>query len=160
MSLPLLISLRTALIDPAFTKASPMDISSFHRDTSVKYPTFAPPPHSSIPVSNEKLAEGIKPLPPRANYHTTDLPPDSRTHTAPIPNQANAIAPATSNPLPGTPAPTPPASPAPPPRPKRQQYQTDQNKPYIFPYSRSMGPGHPSYLVPYAIAEADNLYHR
>jgi hypothetical protein len=115
----------------------------------------------SLPVSNEKLAEGIRPLPPRANYHTTDLPPPSLP-AQPTLNQAggNGPAPNTSNPMPGTPAPTPPASPAPPARPKRQQYQTDQTKPYIFPYSRPGGPSNPSYLVPYAIAEADNLYHR
>lgn len=136
-----------------------MDIASFRRDTSVKYPTFAPPSSSAIPVSNEELAEGIRPLPPRANYHSTDLP-NSRPAPTPMSIQAGAGAPPTSNPLPGTPAPTPPASPAPPVKPKRQQYQTDQTKPYIFPYSRSAGPGHPSYLVPFAIAEADNLYHR
>lgn len=72
-------------------------------------------------------------------------------------------------PMPGTPAPSPQASP-PPAKQKKQQYQTDPNKPFIFPYSRSSaasaGPSGgtdaqgPTSLVPFAIAEADKLYQR
>jgi hypothetical protein len=58
-------------------------------------------------------------------------------------------------PLPGTPAPTPPQSPAP--KTKKQQYQTDPNKPFLFPYTRSSDP---SSLVPFAIQEADKLYQK
>jgi len=58
------------------------------------------------------------------------------------------------NPMNATPAPSPPPSP----KPKKQQYQTDQTKPFVFPFSPQ------AYitkrLVPYAIDEADELYER
>ena len=139
-----------------FTKATPIDISNWRRDTSVKYPTFAPPPSSSVSVPNEKLAEGMKPIPARPNYHSTEI------QSPPWPAPINTVQPVPttqqgSAPLPGTPAPTPPGSPAP--KPKKQQYQTDPNRPFIFPYSRITGET-PSSLVPFAIDEADKLYHR
>lgn len=136
-----------------FTKSTPNDIASFRRDTSVKYPTFAPSAAATISVSNEKLAESLKPIPVRPNYHSTEIPvPVRPPKPAPEP-----LAPA---PLPqsGTPAPSPPASPAAL-KPKKQQFQTDPNKPFIFPFSRT-SLGNPSSLVPFAIAEADRLYHR
>ncbi|WWC89537.1 uncharacterized protein L201_004461 [Kwoniella dendrophila CBS 6074] len=138
-----------------FTKATPIDISSWRRDTAVKYPTFAPPASIAAGVSNEKLAEGIKPIPTRPNYHSTEIPisqpPRYQTN-----GTVNSM-PATSAPLPGTPAPSPPPSP----KPKKQQYQTDPTRPFVFPYSRSstLSIG-PSSLVPFAISEADKLYHR
>jgi hypothetical protein len=54
----------------------------------------------------------------------------------------------------GTPAPSPPPSP----KPKKQQYQTDQTKPFVFPFSPAAYVS--SRLVPYAIEEADQLYGR
>jgi len=57
--------------------------------------------------------------------------------------------------LPATPAPTPPQSPVQ--KTKKQQYQTDPNKPFLFPYTRS---GDPTSLVPFAIQEADKLYQK
>ena len=57
--------------------------------------------------------------------------------------------------LPATPAPTPPQSPVA--KTKKQQYQTDPNKPFLFPYTRS---GDPTSLVPFAIQEADKLYQK
>ncbi|KAG8780115.1 Factor arrest protein 11, partial [Serendipita sp. 398] len=51
-----------------------------------------------------------------------------------------------------TPAPSPPPSP----KPKKQQYQTDQTKPFVFPFSAASYIS--SRLVPYAIDEADDLY--
>lgn len=66
---------------------------------------------------------------------------------------ASTPAPQGSAPLPGTPAPTPPQSPLQ--KPKKQQYQTDPTKPFLFPYSRSAVT---SSLVPFAIQEADKLY--
>ncbi|WWD17501.1 hypothetical protein CI109_101942 [Kwoniella shandongensis] len=136
--------------DKNFTKASPIDIANWRRDTSTKYPTFAPPSSNVIPIPNEKLAEGVKPIPARPNYHSTELPPA-------LPRQQGNGAPLTSHPLPGTPAPSPPPSPAP--KQKKQQYQTDPTRPFVFPYSRSSGNA-PTSLVPFAIAEADKLYHR
>ncbi|KAK6910328.1 hypothetical protein I203_104360 [Kwoniella mangroviensis CBS 8507] len=131
-----------------FTKATPVDISTWRRDTAVKYPTFAPPPSVVAGVSNDKLAEGIKPIPARPNYHSTEIPVSQ-------PRQQSTCASATSAPLPGTPAPSPPPSP----RPKKQQYQTDPTRPFVFPYSRASAIA-PTSLVPFAISEADKLYHR
>jgi hypothetical protein len=42
--------------------------------------------------------------------------------------------------------------------PKKQQYQTDPNKPFLFPYTRGNDSTTP--LVPFAIQEADKLYHK
>ena len=56
----------------------------------------------------------------------------------------------------GTPAPSPPPSP----KPKKQQFQTDPTRPFVFPYSRVSGSGGPTDLVPFAISEADRLYHQ
>ncbi|OCF42790.1 hypothetical protein I317_03392 [Kwoniella heveanensis CBS 569] len=132
------------------TKSSPLDITTWRRDTAVKYPTFAPPPSIVAGVSNEKLSEGMKPIPARPNYHSTEIPVSQPRY------QSNAPPP-TSNPLPGTPAPSPPPSPAA--KPKKQQYQTDPTRPFVFPYSRSSASA-PTSLVPFAISEADKLYHR
>nr|XP_018263299.1 uncharacterized protein I303_04793 [Kwoniella dejecticola CBS 10117]OBR85457.1 hypothetical protein I303_04793 [Kwoniella dejecticola CBS 10117] len=133
------------------TKATPVDISTWRRDTAVKYPTFAPPTTVVAGVPNEKLAEGIKPLPSRPNYHSTEIPAsqprNSQIYTSPAASG--------SNPLPGTPAPSPPPSP----KPKKQQYQTDPTRPFVFPYSRTSAIA-PSSLVPFAISEADKLYHQ
>lgn len=133
-----------------------MDITSFRRDISVKYPTFAPSSSTTISVPNDRLADGMKPLPQRPNYHTTDLP-DTSLDMASAPGGPGTPAPHPSSlPQPGTPAPTPPGSPAPK---KKSQYQTDPTRPYVFPFSRH-GRGDPSSLVPFAIAEADRLYHQ
>jgi hypothetical protein len=132
-----------------------MDITNFHRDTSVKYPTFFPNPAPDSIAPPERLAEGIKPIPARPNYHSTEIPTVSKTsvHHPPPTNPSQQL------PQPATPAPTPPGSPAPPPKQKKQQYQTDPNKPFIFPYSRSAN-GPPGSLVPFAIDEAERLYHK
>lgn len=134
-----------------------MDITNFHRDTSVKYPTFFPTPVQDTIVPTERLSEGIKPIPARPNYHSTEMPsvPKSKQSTGPSTVPAAAAPP----PQPATPAPTPPGSPAPQPKAKKQQYQTDPNKPFIFPYSRSSN-GPPGSLVPFAIDEAEKLYHK
>jgi hypothetical protein len=58
---------------------------------------------------------------------------------------------------PGTPAPTPPQTPLQ--KPKKLQFQTDPSRPFVFPYSQTTQ-GPPSSLVPYAIDEADKLYHQ
>ncbi|EIW70890.1 hypothetical protein TREMEDRAFT_68268 [Tremella mesenterica DSM 1558] len=137
-----------------FTKATPIDISSFRQDTSIKYPTFSPSPSFSIPVSNERLAEGIKPLPSRPNYYSTEIPAPSK----PPPESVAQPPPQPTQPMPGTPAPSPPPSPIPM-KPKKQQFQTDPNKPFVFPFSRLSLNG-PGSLVPYAIDEADKLYHK
>lgn len=124
----------------------------------MKYPTFAPasPKQTFVPVTNEKLAEGTKPIPARSNFHATEQP-DSN----PLGN-AGHTGPGAAQPLPGTPAPSPPPSPAPGPqnaRVKKMQFQTDPTRPFVFPYSHSTANGASS-LVPFAISEADKLYHQ
>ena len=94
----------------------------------------------------------MKPLPPRTNYHSTEIPPaPPSTLRDPL---ASTPAP-TPTALPATPAPTPPPSPIQ--KTKKQQYQTDPNKPFLFPYTRSSDP---TSLVPFAIQEADKLYQK
>ena len=60
-------------------------------------------------------------------------------------------------PQPATPAPSPPPSPSS--KPKKQQYQTDQSRPFLFPFSRTQA-GKEARLVPFAIDEADRLYNK
>ncbi|OXB40175.1 hypothetical protein J007_00005 [Cryptococcus neoformans] len=151
------LSREQAGLDPNtkyFTKASPIDIASWHRDTATKYPTFAPPRCSAHPVPSDKLAESTRPIPPRPNYHSTEMP---RAPPRPQPQPSAPTANNPSLPMPGTPAPSPPPSPAPPK--KKQQFQTDPSRPFVFPYSRSFA-AVPSSLVPFAISEADKLYHQ
>lgn len=46
-------------------------------------------------------------------------------------------------------------------KPKKQQYQTDQTKPFVFPFSRSAGESSKGgRFVPRAIDEADQLYEK
>ena len=151
-------------------KASPLDIEAFRHETSVKYPTFAPPqqplplrsispdslsPRPNPPLFTSRLAQAYSPIPVRHHYHHDDpdsahsgLPSGPHSH---FPQQhSNGYRP---NPQPATPAPTPPPSP----KPKKQQYQTDQNRPFLFPFSRTRL-GKDAKLVPFAIDEADRLY--
>lgn len=101
---------------------------------------------NGVPVPTESLADSVKPLPARSNYHSTEIPQSNSNSF----NPNN-----TSLPQPGTPAPTPPQTPQQ--RPKKLQFQTDPTRPFVFPYSQSTQ-GPPSSLVPYAIEEADKLY--
>ncbi|BEJ14883.1 hypothetical protein CspHIS471_0406500 [Cutaneotrichosporon sp. HIS471] len=132
-----------------FAKTTPIDIANWRRDTSTKYPTFAPSPSqgTGVPVSTEALADSIRPLPARPNYHSTEIPSSSSSPFSPSNHP--------SMPQPGTPAPTPPQTPQQ--RPKKLQFQTDPTRPFVFPYSQSTQ-GPPASLVPYAIEEADQLY--
>ena len=126
-------------------------------------------------LQREKLAQAIEPIPIRSSYHSSveeGLPPAfvsraSARQTGPLPAQPaqagqQQVQGGPSNPqnLPqaGTPAPSPPPSPQV--KPKKQQYQTDQTKPFVFPFTRSQGPGSTSRLVPRAIDEADQLYEK
>jgi hypothetical protein len=167
-------------------KCSPMDIEAFRQETAIKYPTFMPP--ASNPVSTQeaelkapttilklppptliasRLAEAYSPIPVRHHYHH-DSPADSyqhglhgqNTNGLPFhPHQQQQQQPYRATPQPATPAPTPPQSP----KPKKQQYQTDQGRPFLFPFSKSelSSSGHSNMrLVPFAVDEADALYNR
>lgn len=136
-----------------FTKASPMGLDHFRKDSSVKYPTFtALPDPEAVPL--KKLAEAVQPMPIRANYHSSVEEGLPRAFVEPVAQQK--VIPPTSLPQPGTPAPSPP--PTPPMKAKKQQYQTDPTRPFVFPFSRYQGGFGPSRLVPYAIDEAERLH--
>ncbi|KAG1892727.1 hypothetical protein F4604DRAFT_1701262 [Suillus subluteus] len=152
-------------------KCTPFDIETFRQETSVKYPTFTPPvpptqldtpPIKPAPsVSTSKLAQAYSPIPVRHHYHHDDTDsqhsglPSSLNHQpfqSHVPNTGYR-----PGPQPATPAPSPPPSP----KPKKQQYQTDQNRPFLFPFSRKSRFGaNNDRLVPFAIDEADKLYNR
>ncbi|CAL1700892.1 unnamed protein product [Somion occarium] len=145
-------------------KASPLDIEAFHQEISVKYPTFTPP-HSTppevkrVPITTDRLAQAYSPIPVRHHYdhdetdiHHSGLPPGSQPHPFHAQNNSSGFR---GMPQPPTPAPSPPPSP----KPKKQQFQTDQNRPFLFPFSRRLGQRN-ARLVPYAIDEADKLYHK
>jgi hypothetical protein len=137
----------------------------------VKYPTFTPRPvppaqletpqiKPTLSVPTSKLAQAYSPIPVRHHYHHDDADPQHSGIPASLnqpfqphgPNQGYRPIP-----QPATPAPSPPPSP----KPKKQQYQTDQNRPFLFPFSRRTRFGvNNDRLVPFAVDEADKLYNR
>lgn len=157
-------------------KSSPMDIEVFHNETSIKYPTFLaaaepPPSFSEAPftklspaVLTSRLAKAYTPIPVRHHYHHEEIEAAHGGHQHGMQSQFYPQQPPMHhqnqggfrpNPQPATPAPSPPPSP----KPKKQQYQTDQTRPFLFPFSRSQAGKLPR-LVPFAIDEADRLYNR
>ncbi|KAI5478586.1 hypothetical protein MNV49_004845 [Pseudohyphozyma bogoriensis] len=138
------------------TKVAPPDFQSFRNEITSKYPSYVatgltePYP----PVDLDRISAASAPTPVRAtfsyhinpNHEPSNLP-------APPPNQQ-----------PVTPAPTPPQSPAPtgpPPKPKKQQFQTDQSKPFVLPFGpANAGPKGRPRNVPQSIDEAAELYRR
>jgi hypothetical protein len=161
-------SLRSSLAMPM--KSSPLDIEIFHQETAVKYPTFIPQQIPQIenasskpapPLTSSKLAQAYSPIPIRHHYHHDDsdpaagLPPNS-SHPFPLQQSNSGGSGYRAPPQPATPAPTPPPSP----KPKKQQYQTDQGRPFLFPFARNQGGRNAQRLVPFAIDEADKLYNR
>ncbi|KAH7868803.1 uncharacterized protein C8R40DRAFT_1268994 [Lentinula edodes] len=144
-------------------KSSPLDIEAFRQETYVKYPTFVPPqpPPAAFetPILKQvrgqvasKLAQAYSPIPVRHHYHTEDDSYSNLPHHNP--SFQNPSAPFRPNSQPATPAPSPPPGP----KPKKQQYQTDQTRPFLFPFSKTQGRA--ARLVPFAIDEADKLYNR
>jgi hypothetical protein len=133
----------------------------FRQETSVKYPTFTSPPEPAPPTSQiaaAKLAQAFSPIPVRHHYDhdETDSQAPHGTHPHSFhPNQQQNMPFRPGGLQPATPAPSPPPSP----KPKKQQYQTDQNRPFLFPFSRSRF-GRDAKLVPFAIDEADKLYNK
>jgi hypothetical protein len=117
------------------TKASPLDLQAFQDEVAVKYPTYAPSRRrDDLPF--DKIASAVAPLPIRKPNGTQ--------------NEANGGN-GGMNLMPGTPAPSPPPTP----KANKQKYQTDQTRPFVFPYSTSVqGPR----TVPFSIEEASQLY--
>ena len=136
----------------------------------MKYPTFGPPQqrtsahaarelHSPVPIPTYKLAQAYSPIPVRHHYEHDES--DMSQPSMPQMLAQQPFQPGAFRPMPATPAPSPPPSP----KPKKQQFQTDQNRPFLFPFSKSTlrrraGGGGGSALVPFAIDEADQLYHK
>lgn len=117
------------------TKATPLDLHNFQDEVAVKYPTYSSATRKPGDLPYDKIASAVAPIPPRKTMASTG---DA--------NGANGTAA-----FPGTPAPSPPPSP----KPNKQKYQTDQSRPFVFPYSKSVqGPR----MVPYSIEEASKLY--
>ncbi|KAF7331855.1 hypothetical protein MKEN_00065600 [Mycena kentingensis (nom. inval.)] len=147
-------------------KSTPLDMENFRQETAVKYPTFIPPaqPASAsaptiiapkpVSVTTSRLAQAYSPIPVRHHYHHDEAAVNI-PHGGPHPFHAQQPG-GGRPPQPATPAPTPPP---PSPKPKKQQYQTDQTRPFLFPFSRNRF-DKDARLVPFAVDEADRLYNR
>ncbi|KAH9918243.1 N1221-domain-containing protein [Epithele typhae] len=141
-------------------KASPIDLEMFRQEISMKYPTFNPNAvkvPAAVPVDTSKLSHAYAPIPVRHHYEHDggDSQHQDQTHSGM--QHYGGSQPGSSfraMPQPATPAPSPPPSP----KPKKQQFQTDQSRPFLFPFSRSRIGYNDSRLVPFAIDEADKLY--
>ncbi|KAI1438879.1 hypothetical protein GGR50DRAFT_638231 [Xylaria sp. CBS 124048] len=107
--------------------ASPLDYHVFRQEIVSKYPSYIPP-QSKIPLD----ADNISLLPPLPNHPTRNngsngifpAPPGLQSGGASILHQPVHIA---------TPAPSPPPSPAMGKGAKKQNYQTNQNFPFLYP---------------------------
>jgi hypothetical protein len=152
-------------------KSTPIDINVFHTEMTVKYPTFSAPtvptvvPNTS--VTTAKLAEAYNPIPVRHHYNHDDgehmMHPGHHNMSFHQGGPQSGFRPI---PQPATPAPSPPPSP----KPTKKMYQTDQTRPFLFPFSSASSRGlafgrgardaRDGTLVPFAIAEAERLYNR
>lgn len=149
-------------------KTTPIDIEIFRQEMTVKYPTFTPPAqpppslvHAPIAkVANpaqltRRLSEAYSPIPIRHHYHHDEPEPPMSISQQNSQNFGQQTF-MRGYPQPPTPVPSPPPGP----KPKKQLYQTDQNRPFLFPFSKSTFRGDDPKLVPFAIDEADRLYNR
>lgn len=110
--------------------ASPLDYHVFRQEITSKYPAYVPP-QPAIPLEAENTSI-LPPLtnqqPPSRNHHATGIlppPPNAPGGGASILNQPVHIA---------TPAPSPPPSPGAGGKAgKKQNYQTNQNFPFMYP---------------------------
>ncbi|WAR55265.1 hypothetical protein PtB15_6B3 [Puccinia triticina] len=133
-------------------KVSPLDFYTFRKEIITKYPTYVPPDVSEIYLARLAAAAAPTPIRPSAMYHPANstIPHDPSGQIKALPN---------NNLQPGTPAPSPPPSPQQ--KLKKQQFQTDQTRPFVLPFSaanaKMSSNGVPS-LVPRSIDEAGELY--
>jgi hypothetical protein len=144
-------------------KTTPIDFEVFHQETTTKYPSFSPPPVPPVvqkaSISTSKLAEAYNPIPIRHHYHHDDQDMGSMMHQG-QPGMFNPNGPSGFRPQAATPAP----SPAPSPKPTKKMYQTDQTRPFLFPFSSGEKRMYGGYdtrdggRVPFAIDEAERLY--
>lgn len=133
-------------------KVSPLDFHTFRKEIIAKYPTYVSSDVSEIYLARIASAAAPTPIRPSAMYHpaNSSIPHDPSVHVKSHNN---------NNLQPGTPAPSPPPSPQQ--KPKKQQFQTDQTRPFVLPFSpanaKLSSSGVPS-LVPRSIDEAGELY--
>ncbi|GAA5842352.1 hypothetical protein JCM9279_005355 [Rhodotorula babjevae] len=169
-----------------WTKSSPPDLLEFRNETLAKYPSYTAPTAASLlplpaplaalgsnPQTLDRLSAAAAPTPvrPTFSYHV------NANHDPSLPSNQPAPPPASwPTQQPPTPAPSPPPSPAPiiqlpngstlggpqgngvgpPAKPKKQQFQTDQTRPFPLPFA----PANASRgrAVPRAVEEAGELY--
>ncbi|CUA67731.1 Factor arrest protein 11 [Saccharomyces cerevisiae S288c] [Rhizoctonia solani] len=125
----------TEMVQDQGIKSTPVDFNTFRQESAIKYPTFVPqPPSSDKELTTERLATALSPIP--MNMGTgmgigtpAPSPPPHLQNLNPNqnPNLQN-------------------------PKQKKLQFQTDQTKPFVFPFSRSTG------TIPVAVEEAERLY--
>ena len=115
--------------DPSFITASPLDYHLFRQEITSKYPAYCPPP-PLVPIEEENNSI-LPPLPNhpsrQASQENLQMAAGATTNGAgrSIFHQPVHIA---------TPAPSPPPSPAGPGKGgKKQNYQTNQNFPFLYP---------------------------
>lgn len=108
--------------------ASPLDYHVFRQEVTSKYPAYVPPvPVIPLEADNASLLPPLPNQPPRHNGSNGIIPgpPDAQSGGASILNQPVHIA---------TPAPSPPPSPGVGGKGgKKQNYQTNQNFPFMYP---------------------------
>lgn len=170
-----------------WTKASPPDILAFRNETLAKYPSYTPPASGSLlplpaplapladnPEMLDRISAAAAPIPvrPTFSYHINANHDPSLPSNIPAPPPANWP----GQQHPPTPAPSPPPTPppiinqpvppgghqlqgvGPPPKPKKQQFQTDQTRPFPLPFAPANAKR--GRAVPRAIEEAGELYRR
>ncbi|BGP16111.1 Factor arrest protein 11 [Rhodosporidiobolus nylandii] len=177
-----------------WTDVAATDIVTFHNETLAKYPSYTPPPPSTLlplppqtsalasnPQTLDRLSAAASPAPvcPTLSYHiNTNHDPSLPSNQPPLPSTSAGAGSAQWQPP--TPAPSPPPSPSPalqgalqgqqqqqqgggpsqpPAKPKKQQFQTDQSRPFPLPFAPA------NFVkgrlpVPRAVEEAGELYRK
>lgn len=142
------------------TKVQPTDFKNFQSEVMSKYPTYVPP-SVDVPIpdiSLDQVAAAAVPQPLRPLFPHHQQQPSDANH--PQDGQEQQQQQQQQQFLqPATPAPSPPPSPQA--KPKKQQFQTDQTRPFVMPYASrniALGPHGEPMMVPRAIAEAGDLY--
>ncbi|QRW16449.1 hypothetical protein RhiXN_04450 [Rhizoctonia solani] len=109
---------------------------------SCQIPTFVPqPPSSDKELTTERLATALSPIPVRPPYHQTHSDPQHPNQPGqPMHDPMHIIWVLEWNPNLQNP------------KQKKLQFQTDQTKPFVFPFSRSTG------NIPVSVEEAERLY--
>ncbi len=116
--------------DPSFITASPLDYHLFRQEITSKYPAYCPPP-PLVPIEEENNSI----LPPLPNHPSRQVSQEN-LRTAAGANASGAGRSIFHQPVHiATPAPSPPPSPAGPGGKggKKQNYQTNQNFPFLYP---------------------------